>query len=154
MRWPGHIRPGMVYRNPVSLLDVFTTSLAAAGGRLPADRIYDGADLMPYLAGKEVDLPHRLLAWRRLPLFSIREGDWKLWESVDDKTGKYGEYKFLFNLRDDLNETTNLADKFRHKVEDLERHIHEWAEVMADPKWPSQAPVTFDVCGRTFTLPI
>ena len=154
MRWPGHIKSGTVYRNVVSLLDILPTSVDAAGGRLPADRIYDGVNLMPYLDGNKTGSPHDMLAWRRLPLFSIRQGDWKLWESVDDKTGKYGDYKLLFNLKDDLNETTNLADKDPQKVKELESLVHQWAKAMTDPKWPSKKPTTYDVCGTPFTLPI
>jgi arylsulfatase A-like enzyme len=154
MRWPGHIEAGMVYRDVVSLLDVLPTSVAAAGGKLPTDRIYDGVDLVPYLAGKKTGSPHNMLVWRRLPLFSIRQGDWKLWESVNDKTGQYGEYKLLFNLKDDLNETTNLADKNPQKVKELEQIAGEWAKMMIAPKWPSRKPAHYDVCGTPFTLPI
>lgn len=154
MRWPGHIEAGMVYRDVVSLLDVLPTSLAAAGGKLPTDRVYDGVDLMPYLAGRRTDPPHNMLAWRELPLFSIREGDWKLWESVNDKTGKYGEYKLLFNLKEDLNETTNLADKDPQKVKELEDRAHQWSKMMTDPKWSTKRPTTYNVCGTPFTLPI
>lgn len=154
MRWPGHIQPGLVDRQVVSLLDVLPTSVDAAGGKLPMDRVYDGVNLMPYLTGKKAGEPHNMLAWRRLPLFSIRQGDWKLWESVDDKTGKYGEYKLLFNLKDDLNETTNLADKDPQKVKELEELVQQWSKTMTSPKWPSKKPVTFDVCGTPFTLPI
>ena len=53
VRWPGHIQAGLVYRDVVSLLDVLPTSVAAAGGKLPTDRVYDGVDLMPYLTGKK-----------------------------------------------------------------------------------------------------
>jgi arylsulfatase A-like enzyme len=154
MRWPGHIKPGSVYREVSSLLDVLPTSVEAAGGKLPTDRIYDGVDLMPYLTGKRKGPPHDMLTWRRLPLFSIRKGDWKLWESVDDKTGKYGEYKLLFNLKTDLNETTNLADKYPQKVKELEAIVHQWEKGLSDPKWPSKKPTTYDVCGTPFTLPI
>lgn len=69
MRWPGHIRARLVYRDVVSLLDVLPTSVAAAGGKLPEDRVYDGVDLMPYLSGKKSGSPHNMLAWRALPLF-------------------------------------------------------------------------------------
>ena len=58
---------------------------------------------------------------------------------MDDKTGKYGEYKLLFNLKDDLNETTNLADKYPQKVKELE---DVWSingqRSMTDPKWPTR----------------
>ena len=125
-----------------------------SGAKLPTDRVYDGVDIMPFLTGKKTGTPHDMLVWRRRPLVSIRKGDWKLWESVNDTTGKYGEYKLLFNLRTDLNETTNVAEKNPKKVQELENLIHQWAKEMSDPKWPSRPPVTYDVCGTPFTLPI
>jgi arylsulfatase A-like enzyme len=154
MRWPGHIQPGLVYRDVVSLMDVLPTSVTAAGGRLPADRIYDGVDIMPFVIGAKPGSPHNMLAWRRLPLFSIRQGDWKLWESVNDKTGQFGEYRLLFNLKDDLNETTNLAERNPRKVKELEELARQWAKMLTDPKWTGQRPLRFDVCGTPFVLPI
>ncbi|HEY3950946.1 sulfatase-like hydrolase/transferase [Phenylobacterium sp.] len=154
MRWPGHIQPGLVYRNVVSLMDVLPTSVAVAGGKLPTDRVYDGVDIMPFITGRRTGEPHDMLVWRRRPLVSIRKGDWKLWESVDDKTGVYGEYKLLFNLKTDLNESTNLADKHPEKVKELEGLIHQWAKDMTDPKWPSRPAVKYNVCGTPFVVPI
>jgi len=154
MRWPGHIKPGLVYREVVSLLDVLPTSVAAAGAQLPTDRIYDGVNILPFVTGGKTGTPHDMLVWRRQPLVSIRKGDWKLWESVNDTTGKYGEYKLLFNLRSDLNETANVAASNPKKVKELEDLIHEWAKDMSDPKWPSRPPVKYEVCGTPFTLPI
>jgi arylsulfatase A-like enzyme len=154
MRWPGHIPSGLVYRQVVSLLDILPTSAAVAGVALPTDRVYDGVDIMPYLTGRKTGTPHDMLIWRRRPLVSIRKGDWKLWESVNDSTGTYGEYKLLFNLRTDLNEATNVAASHPAKVKELEDLIHQWAKDMTDPKWPTKRPITFDVCGTPFTLPI
>jgi arylsulfatase A-like enzyme len=154
MRWPGRIKAGTVYRQVVSLLDVLPTSVAAAGGKLPTDRIYDGVDIMPFITGQKQGAPHDMLVWRRRPLVSIRKGDWKLWESVNDETGTYGEYKLLFNLKTDLNESTNLAASHPEKVKELEGLIHEWAKDMTGPKWPSRPAVKYDVCGTPFVVPI
>jgi arylsulfatase A-like enzyme len=154
MRWPGHIKAGLVYRKVASLLDVLPTSVAAAGGKLPGDRVYDGVDLMPFLTGAKDGEPHDLLVWRRRPLVSIRYGDWKLWESVNDETGKYGEYKLLFNLKTDLNEQHDLAAKHPEKVKELEGMIQQWAKDMKAPLWESRPPPHFSVCGTPFTLPI
>ena len=154
MSWPGHIKPGMVYRNVVSLLDILPTTVMAADGKLPKDRVYDGVNLTPYLTGRKTGDPHSLLEWRSLPLFAIREGDWKLWESVDDKNGEYGEYKLLFNLRDDLNETTNLADKYPKKVKQLDDLAQKWAKSLMSPKWPTKRPAHYNVCGTPFVLPV
>jgi hypothetical protein len=62
-----------------------------------------------------------------LPLFSIRKAIGSYGESVDDKTGKYGESKLLFNLKDDFNETIDLAAKDPQKVKELEQLLHQWA---------------------------
>jgi arylsulfatase A-like enzyme len=51
MRWPGHIAPGSRYAQPVGHVDVFATAAAAAGAPLPADRVLDGVDLLPYVRG-------------------------------------------------------------------------------------------------------
>jgi arylsulfatase A-like enzyme len=148
LRWPARIKPGQVNRSIVSTMDVFPTSLIAAGGQLPTDRVYDGVDLMPYLSGRKSGNPHESLMWRRSPLVSIRSGDWKLWKSLD------GKYTLLFNLREDLNETHNLADREPARVKELEAAIERWSKDLQDPRWPSRPPVTYTVCGTPFTLPI
>jgi arylsulfatase len=105
-------------------------------------------DLLPYLKGERAGPPHDQLVWRRRPLVSIRQGDWKLWKSLD------GEYTMLFNLRDDLNEARNVAAENPEIVRELEAAIEQWGKDMVDPSWPSRPPTTYDVCGTPFTLPI
>ena len=148
LRWPAKIPAGQVNRAVVSLMDVFPTSLIAAGGKLPEDRVYDGIDLMPIVTGEQPASTDRQLMWRRLPLVSIRSGDWKLWKSLD------GAYTLLFNLREDPNETTNLAEREPARVRELEAAIEQWAKDLKDPSWPSRPPRTYEVCGTPFTLPI
>jgi arylsulfatase A-like enzyme len=74
MRWPDRIKPGTVYSEPISLLDVLPTSAAAVGSKLPMDRSYDGVDFLPYLTGQKSGEPHNELFWRRELLISIRKG--------------------------------------------------------------------------------
>ena len=148
LRWPARIKPGQVNRSIVSTMDVFPTSLIAAGGELPRDRPFDGVDLLPFLTGAKHGDPHEALYWRRQPMASIRKGDWKLWKSLD------GEFTLLFNLKDDPNEATNLAETRPDKVRELEADFDQWSRDMQDPKWPSRPAITYSVCGRPFTLPI
>lgn len=148
MRWPARIEAGQVERRMVSLMDVFPTTLIAAGGELPKDRVYDGVDLMPYLTAQRAGNPHESLMWRRSPLVSIRQGEWKLWKSLTD------EFTLLFNLQTDPNETTNLAEREPARVKALEEAIAEWAKDLQDPRWPSQPLKSYSVCGTPFTLPI
>lgn len=148
MRWPNQVEGGKVYREVVSTMDVFTTSLTAAGGSLPADRVYDGVDLTPFLKGAAQGIPHDALMWRRKPHASIRKGDWKLWKSLD------GKFTLLFNLKDDPNEAANLADREPAKLKELSDAFDQWAKDLRDPAWPSRPHVTYDVCGTPFELPI
>lgn len=148
VRWPAKLKGGQVYRNPVSTLDIFPTLTAAAGGALAKDRVYDGVDLVPYLSGQKEGVPHDALMWRRHPMASIRKGDWKLWKSLD------GKFTLLFNLKDDPNETTNLAEKNPAKLNELQTAFDTWAKDMQDPRWPSRPAISYDVCGTPFTVPI
>lgn len=153
MSWADHIPGGMVYSRMVSLLDVVPTSVAAVGGTLPTNRIYDGVDLMPYLTGRKAGDPHKMLAWRAPPLQAMREGDWKLWESSGGDNDRYGTYQLLFNLGTDLNEAHDLDSSDPEEARRLAAELSRWSAAMIAPKWPTKGPVTYDVGGRTFTLP-
>lgn len=153
MRWPARIKPGTIYRNAVSTMDIFPTAIAAAGAAMPADRTFDGVDIMPYLTGQNPGLPHDLLAWRRQPLVSIRKGDWKLWQSVGG--GDYGQpYTLLFNLKADPNEQANVAAANPAKVKELQDAIAQWSKDLQDPKWPTKNSVKYNVCGTPFVVPV
>jgi hypothetical protein len=71
-----------------------------------------------------------------------------LWKSLD------GKYTLLFNLKDDLNETTNLAQSRPDKLKELEAAFDQWAKDMQDPKWPSRPHTSYSVCGTPFEVPI
>lgn len=148
MRWPAQVKSPQVYRQVVSTLDIFPTVVAAAGGQLPSDRVYDGVNITPYLLGAKQGSPHAALMWRRKPLVSIRQGDWKMWKELN------GKYTLLFNLKEDLNETTNLASKHPEKVKELDAALAQWSKDLQDPRWPSRPETTYNVCGTPFTVPI
>ena len=76
--WPGHVPAGQVDNRVVSSLDIFPTAVAAAGGKLAADRAYDGVDLLPFLTSRLSDPPNPTLYWRAGPNFAIRDGGWKM----------------------------------------------------------------------------
>ena len=50
----------------------------------------------------------------------MRDGDWKLIEWYEDGTRE------LFNLREDLSETANLASRMPSKVEELSAKLESW----------------------------
>jgi len=76
-RWPGRIPAGHVSHEPAIILDLFVTSLAAAGIAPPADRVIDGWDIMPLLTS-DAKSPHEALySLRGNQLFTVRSGQWK-----------------------------------------------------------------------------
>ena len=158
VRWPGKLKADAHYSGITSLMDLMPTAVAAAGGHLPADRTYDGVNFLPFVTGEVPGQPHDVLIWRRTPLVSIRAGDWKLWE-ISDKTrvagqSPYGDYTLLFNLKDDENETTNVATQNAAKVNELRALIKDWEKDKKPAAWPTARDVTWGVCGVVFTVPI
>ena len=78
-RWPGRIPPGQVSEEVLASIDIFPTIVRAAGGDLPADRVIDGADIMPLLEGRVRESPHEgIFAMGGIELKLVRSGRWKL----------------------------------------------------------------------------
>lgn len=135
VRWPGVTPPGSVSDVPVTSTDIFPT-LAAATGQTVEQEL-DGIDLIPALKGGT--LKRDTLTWHFPhyrhnpgPYSIIRKGDWKLikWWAIDAYD--------LFDLANDLSETTDLAEEKPKKVEALNKDLlAELKRIGAKlPKWP------------------
>ena len=141
MKLPGRIKAGTTYEQPISSLDLFPTAVALAGGKLPADRVYDGVDLLPLLSGRKKAAPHDVLCWRNGENAGVRKGNWKLLKGGD----KY----WLYDLSKDVGERQNVADKYPAIVTQLKQDFAAWEERMKPPMWPcrklgDQFPVVID----------
>jgi hypothetical protein len=67
------------------------------------------------------------LNWRAVPSSVIRKGDYKLIYYYE-----YENYK-LFNLRDDVSEKEDLAQKMPEKAEQLRNELMSWVEATNAP---------------------
>ena len=77
-RWPGQIPAGHVSQSPAIMMDLFATTLQAAGVALPQDRVIDGRDLMPLLTSSARS-PHPVIFGHQGPrLATVRDERWKL----------------------------------------------------------------------------
>ena len=56
--------------------------------------------------------------------WSVRSGDWKL---VSNKAGELE----LYNLNDDIGESTNIASQYQNRVDDLHQAYQSWRNEMA-----------------------
>ena len=125
--WPARLRGGSTCDVPVLSIDIVPTVLAAAGIDLPPRRIIDGRNMLPVLEGSTKPL-HTTMYWSsggNDGKWAVRSGDWKL-VAVKDSLE-------LFNLRDDIGESSNLAPKYPAKVAELTRRYNQWLDEMAEP---------------------
>ncbi|MBL8221093.1 MAG: sulfatase [Bryobacterales bacterium] len=77
VRWPGVIPPRQVSMDMASTLDLLPTLVKAAGGKVPDDRTYDGADLMAHWQGKAPSPRKEFFYFLGRQLQGLREGAWK-----------------------------------------------------------------------------
>jgi arylsulfatase A-like enzyme len=130
VQWKGRLPAGKVYRQPISALDILPTALRAAGGTLPRDANLDGVNLLPYLTGANVQLPHEILFWRLGSQLAVRQGNWKLVKNGSDPV-------HLFDLAADIGEKKDLADQKPDLVSKLDAVLQRWNTDLAKPLWPS-----------------
>jgi len=142
VRWPARVAPGTVVPGVASSLDLFPTFVAAAGGKLPTDREYDGLDLIPTITGKTPDgVVDRTLYWRKGDYKMIRHGQWKLQTLEEPKA------VWLYDLATDPTERFNLADRRPDKVKELSALFAAQEKKYVDPAWPATARTRINVDG-------
>lgn len=134
MQWPGRIPAGTVNDQPSIMMDASITVLTAAGAMkyVPEARTLDGVNLL------ENDNASREFGWRRrdwsmqgnyLRQEAFRSGDWKLLRSfkyVGNKKWAAEHKDELFNLKNDLGETENLASQLPEKYSAMKTAFDAW----------------------------
>ncbi|MBX9603369.1 MAG: sulfatase-like hydrolase/transferase [Bryobacteraceae bacterium] len=132
IRFPGRVKAGQEYDQPVSSLDVLPTLLAAAGSARPAE--LDGVDLMPHLKGDRQQPPHETLYWRAGYQTAARRGPWKLLQ-IDGKAR-------LFHLGSDLAERKDVAAQHPDVTKALVEAVARWNSGLVKPLWaPARIPI-------------
>ena len=157
IRWPGHAAPGRVSDEPVCSLDLLPTLCALASVAVPDDRPIDGANILPLFGGLPIARKTPLF-WHYFRAFgpgkvAIRDGDWKLvahWSGPDlgpggsvhpgdqeiIKSADLTDFE-LYNLRDDIAESRDLASREPARLEAMAAQIRKmYAAVRAEgPVW-------------------
>ena len=156
IRWPGRVAPGSTSDEVVAAIDYFPTILEAVGTPRPVRQVVDGVSLLPVLEGKGSIEREAVFTWfpHLIPAVSVRAGDWKLiyrWEPHRE----YPETRELYNLKNDLGETRNLATAHPDQVAKLEKLIERFiAETGANapipnPVWKEPGPTKLSVAKKT-----
>jgi arylsulfatase A-like enzyme len=121
-RWPGKTRPGTVCEETVCLNDLMATCAEIVGVRIPDGAGEDTVSLLPHLLGTaEGPVREATVHQSMAGDLAIRQGPWKL---IFFKNGK----RELYNLKDDLGETKNVAAENADVVERLTKLMQQYID--------------------------
>ncbi len=133
IKWPGLTKPGSVSDALVSQIDLLATFAAALSFELPRDCAEDSHDLLPLIRGEVQSVRTTHVHNTREGDYAIRHGDWLLIDAQDgymsgrnaawEKRHDYLEDNDLpvelYNLKEDVGQRHNLADREPKKVAEL-----------------------------------
>lgn len=135
IKWPGVTKPGAVTDALFAQIDLMATFANYLGQELPKNSAEDSHDFLPYLKGESKALPRTTMVHNTFKdQYAIRDGDWVL---IDAKTGvarqpsaewlkkhdvpAYNNQAVgLYNIREDIGQKYNLAEKHPEKVKELQ----------------------------------
>jgi arylsulfatase A-like enzyme len=127
VKWPGVTKPGSTCDVPVMNTDILSTVLEVAGLPQRPELHKDGVSFASLLRGGTKPV-HEALFWHFPhygelgggPCSSVRLGDWKLIEWLEDEGVE------LFNLTTDLSEKKDVAAQHPEIVKQLRERLHAW----------------------------
>ncbi|MEM1212538.1 MAG: sulfatase-like hydrolase/transferase [Planctomycetota bacterium] len=126
--WPAQLEAGTTSDVPVVCFDIFSTAAAVAGVDVPQDRPIDGKNLLPAVR-KEVDQLHDAIFWsqpqNKREHWAVRMGNTK--KLINRGTPG------LFNLSQDIGESSNLVDSQADRARELEALFRSWESGMGAP---------------------
>ena len=125
--WTGKIKPNTISNEPIISTDILPTICEATETPISTYHTIDGKSLMPTFT-TQTPLEREALYWHFphyrkqdiMPYSIVRAGDWKLIKQYD------GQRFQLFNLKEDLSETTDLAQANPTKVNELDQQLVSW----------------------------
>jgi arylsulfatase A-like enzyme len=152
--WTGVTKPGSRSDVRIQATDLYPTILRMLDVERPKDHVIDGVDFAKALHGQQIDrgpmfthVPgHGNTPQWLPPSMSVHHGDWKLIRTFH--YGEEGKHEYrLYNLRQDIGESINLAAELPEKVEELDKLIQDYiveTNVVVPLPNPNFDPAKFD----------
>ena len=143
IKWPGKVRPGSICSLPIISTDFYPTMLEIAELGLLEEQHVDGMSLVPLLKEQvnESGWQREAIFWHfphyhssgHTPAAAVRAGRYKLIEWFEDGSVE------LYDLKEDVGETRNLAEAMPEKRDKLLGLLQQWREeVGAELPQPNQ----------------
>ena len=154
IRWPGNVKPGSEYNEPVAGIDLLPTLCDIVGAELP-NRHIDGVSIRPVLEGQTFNRTAPILTffYRTSPAASMRLGDYVLIAHSDDES-RQKTHGFisadmpriknaslvsfeLYNVKDDIGQENDIAASHPEILAELrETMIHLYQDAINEgPVW-------------------
>ncbi len=132
IEWADGAKGNRVVDNTICTTDLFATLADITGYKVSDSEGEDSYSLLPYIKGKKNRSPRKYTVHHSVSgAFAIRCGEWKMLFSqgsggwtypTDGEIAKKGlvlpQFQ-LFNLKDDISETTNVIDQYPEKAQEL-----------------------------------
>jgi arylsulfatase A-like enzyme len=149
VRWPGVTQAGSSCDVPTIHVDVFPTLAEIGKAAAPEGQPLDGESLAPLFRDPSANLKREAIyqhfpgylgagadTWRTTPVGLIQSGEWKLMEFFED-----GRLE-LYNLKEDIGESKNLATEMPDKAKELHAKMIAWRESVKAPMPVKNVPQT------------
>ncbi len=144
MRWPGHIPADRNCSELITSMDLLPTFAALAGTRPPSGVMIDGKNVTDVICGyprkgeSEAKSPHEAFFYYfRDTLECVRSGNWKL-RVAQVRGGTADQAPQLFDLENDIGETTDLATQYPAVVKRLQTLADKARNDLGDGKTEGQ----------------
>jgi len=140
--WPDKVKPGSTSDALLSSTDFYPTILEMLGLKPQPGQRFDGLSQVPALLGGRGFFPHYTPATGNIPGAWVRRGDWKLIRFFCDGPGQADRVE-LYNLREDIGETKDLAAANPQTVKQLDArlsaYLRDTRAILPEPN-PSYRP--------------
>lgn len=123
VRWPKVTPAGSTCDEVIGLNDFMATAAAISGVKLADHMAPDSNNILALYKGEERAQRPAVIHHDYVGGYAIRDGDWKLIFKLDRKTKIFT--RELYNLKQDVKETTNVLKQHPEVVQQLE-HLFEF----------------------------
>ena len=135
--WPKVIPSGKLYNYPVDSLDFYPTFAHLADAKIPAGKKLDGKDVLADVIADRNARPGQPIYALRYRIgfkqdgttdVGIRDNQWKAVKI-------YGMHWKLFNITNDIGETTDLSSQYPEILQGMVSKAKVWSQGFVTPQW-------------------